>query len=318
MKKQQLDEFASGQKHSQFLQSACWGDFQEKECAVVYRWGILKDGKIVQAIQFFEKKLPFGICYFYAPRIGIKNLKNDELIFLINNIKKTAKDRGAVLFRFDPRNDQSDVKQLIKIKKTIDVQPSKTTILDIGKTEEELLKAMHQKTRYNIRLAERKGVVVNRVGLDRFEDFWHLMEQTVNRDGFRLHNRKYYQDMLECGTGLLTLFFAEHNGKVLAANIVAEFGDMATYVHGASSNEHRNLMAPFLLQWSVIKEMKTKGYKYYDLYGVDEEKWPGVTRFKRGFGGEEIIYPGTFDIIFDPTKYTIYKLARAIRRKIKI
>lgn len=317
--KKELDDFVSQQKHAQFLQSSVWGDFQEKTGNKVFRQGIEHEGKIVFALQFFEKNLPLKMKYLYAPRIGIKYLKDNELLFLFESMREEAKKVGAIFLRFEPRSQATNDKHQMpgdkfQILKTIDVQPSQTIILDLKKTEEELLQAMHPKTRYNIKLAEKKGVTIKKVGLDRFDDFWSLMEQTVERDGFRLHEANYYKKMLSQGEGLLNLYFAEQNGKVLAANIIAKFGDMVTYVHGASSNQDRNLMAPYLLQWEIIREVKREGFKSYDFYGIDEAKWPGVTRFKRGFGGEEIIYPGTFDLVFNQAKYKIYKILRAIRR----
>jgi lipid II:glycine glycyltransferase (peptidoglycan interpeptide bridge formation enzyme) len=121
--------------------------------------------------------------------------------------------------------------------------------------------------------------------------------------------------MVNCKFGLnIKLFLAKHDGKVIAGNIVAFFGDTVTYMHGASSNEFRNLMAPYALQWHCIKLAKQSGYKYYDFYGISDDKWPGVTRFKRGFGGKELEYPGTWDAVFDGVKYKIYGLLRKIRR----
>jgi peptidoglycan pentaglycine glycine transferase (the first glycine) len=153
------------------------------------------------------------------------------------------------------------------------------------------------------------------VGVSDFEKFWSLMSATVNRDGFRLHEKEYYKKMLEVEN--IKLFFAEHQNNILCAGIFSFFGDTAIYLHGASSDENRELMAPHLLQWELIKKAKSLGCKYYDFFGIDEKKWPGVTRFKRGFGGQEMNYPGTFDIIFDKTKYGVYKFLRKIRRLIK-
>ena len=173
---------------------------------------------------------------------------------------------------------------------------------------------MHQKTRYNIRLAEKKGVEVHVGGEKDFEDFWKLMSQTSDRDAFRVHDREYYQKMLAVDHNFIKLFCARYQGKLLAASIVSFFGDTVTYMHGASSNEHREIMAPYALQWQVIKIAQEAGYKYYDFYGINEKKWPGVTRFKLGFGGREIDYPGTFDVALN-WMYRLYKVARWIRRR---
>ena len=122
--------------------------------------------------------------------------------------------------------------------------------------------------------------------------------------------------MLNLDSDSLRLIGAFYKEKLIAVNIVSFFGDMATYVHGASSSENRNLMAPYALQWETIKIAKTQGHKYYDFYGIDENKWPGVTRFKKGFSGEEANYPGTFDSAFNSIQYSIYKILRKLRRMV--
>jgi len=198
--------------------------------------------------------------------------------------------------------------------KTIDVQPSKTLILDLTKSEDELLQAMHQKTRYNIRLAEKKGVKIMEVGANRFEEFWQLLVSSGDRDKFNLHGRSYYQAMLKLANDFVKLFFAEYQGKPLAGSLVTFFGDSATYIHGGSSDKNREIMAPYALHWQIIKQAKQLGYKYYDFHGVDAAKWPGVTRFKMGFGGQVINYPGTFDLVYDTGWYNIYKMVRRVRR----
>jgi len=110
------------------------------------------------------------------------------------------------------------------------------------------------------------------------------------------------------------LYLAEYKDRVIAASLVSFFGNMATYVHGASSSEFRNLMAPHFIQWQAICDAKDKGLAYYDFCGIDSERWPGVTRFKKGFGGEEISYPGTYDLVFDQKFYTAYRFFRKLRR----
>ena len=200
------------------------------------------------------------------------------------------------------------------IQKTIHVQPERTSILNIDDSEEDLLKNMHHKTRYNIKLAEKKGVEIREAKEADLEEWWNIMTETKKRDGFRSHSRSYYKKMLEID--IVHLLIAEFEGKIIAGNIVSFFGDTAVYIHGASSSQYRHLMAPYLLQWQAIKIAQEKGMKYYDFYGIDENKWPGVTRFKKGFGGEEINYPGAFDLIFYPLCYNGYKYVRKIRRLI--
>ena len=316
-KKDLLNGFVAGSKNSQFTQSWEWGEFQESAGHKVLRLGAEEDGELVAVATLIKKKLGMGKNYFYCPRGPVAQVESDKLKvesykFLFENIKDSTRQEKIIFLRFEPdfRLQTSD----FRLQRTLDVQPSKTSILDLSKTEEDLLKAMHQKTRYNIKLAEKKGVIIREGSTEDFEAFWMLMSETKERDGFRVHNKEYYRKMFairNSQSGIrnqeeiradypnsqfqipnpcltINLFLAEYEGRVIAGNIMSFFGDSVTYMHGASSNQYRNVMAPFAMQWHCIRLARALGYRYYDFYGVDESKWPGVTRFKRGFGGTEI------------------------------
>ncbi len=318
--KGQLNNFVGSRKMSQFLQSYEWGEFQEKVSGKVFRIGVEDEGKLVAAATIIKKQLPMGKSYFYCPRGPIVNyqltINNYESIFenLFEEIKRIAKEEGAMFLRFDPPSAYKLKAISYKLNKTIDVQPSKTLVLDLTKLEDDLLINMRQKTRYNIRLAGKKGVKIIEADIKYFDSFWKLLAETTDRDKFRSHGQDYYTEMLKINPNFIKLYVAEYEGKIIAANIISFFGDTVVYMHGASSHESRNVMAPYLLQWYVIRQSKARGFKYYDFYGIDEKKWPGVTRFKKGFSGNEIDYPGTFDLIFDSGWYNIYKMVRRARR----
>lgn len=326
--KKELNDFLNKQEHSSFLQSYEWGEFQKIAGFKIKRIGIEEEGKIMLIATLVEKKLPFGFKYFYCPSGPIvcyefKSRKSEIIEFLFEKIKKTVGNK-CIFLRFEPQFEIINSK--FNIKKTIDIQPSKTLVLDLTKTEEELLKELHQKTRYNIGLAKRKGVEVYEAREDEFDDFWLLMRETGDRDGFRLHSKEYYKKMIgELGFRdkansrkdmNIKLYLGRYKNKAIAASLVSLFGDTATYMHGASSNVNRSIMAPYLIQWETSRAAQKAGYKYYDFYGIDEKKWPGVTRFKKGFGGKEIIWPGTFDLILKGFSYKIYTMIRFVRRKI--
>ncbi len=318
--KEQLDGFVGSQPHSQFLQSWEWGEFQKKVSGKVWRLGVEDGDGLAATAKIIKKSLPMGKNYFYCGRgpvldeLRIKDyeLRIEILKILFQEIEKIAKEEKVMFLRFDPLFKIENLN--FKINQTIDVQPGQTLVLDLTKNEKDLLKEMHTKTRYNIRLAEKKGVKIIEGNSLRFEEFWSLLDQTSGRDKFSPHGRNYYKSMLELSSDFIKLFFAEYEGKAIAAGIFSFFGDSVTYLHGGSANELRNVMAPFLLQWHLIKLAKESGFKYYDFHGVSEEKWPGVTRFKKGFGGEEINYPGTFDLTYDEGWYGIYKMVRKVRR----
>ncbi|MEI7620083.1 MAG: peptidoglycan bridge formation glycyltransferase FemA/FemB family protein [Candidatus Falkowbacteria bacterium] len=279
------------QSEKSFLQSSLWAGLQDKSH--------YPSQKIGESF-FIEKPLFLRKHYLYGSRI-----KADDLSIL-------EKDNQAVFVRFEPNSADWEGKGV----KTIPVQPAKTIILDLTKSEEELLSAMHQKTRYNIRLAEKKGVTVT-IDNSRINEFLALMNQTTERDGFFAHSDGYYRAMAEFDPDFIQLILAEYEGRVIAAGLFCFCAPTAIYMHGASSNEFRNVMAPYLLQWTAIKKAKGMNLKYYDFYGIDEKKWPGVTRFKEGFGGEEINYAGTFDLVLKPFWYFIYRLLRHVRRALK-
>lgn len=325
--KEQLNGFVSAQEHSQFLQSWEWGEFQGKVSGEVLRLGVEDKGKIIATMKAIKKDLPINKYYFYCGRGPVidksRHFSDEEIKEILNllfgEVAKIAVEGGIMFLRFDPippilEDFLTSDSLRFPVEKTIDVQPSKTLILDLNKSEEEILAAMHQKTRYNIKLSEKKGVKAYEGSHKEFEKFWSLLDQTCGRDKFRPHGRFYYQEMLNLEKDFIKLFFAEYEANCLATGIFSFFGDTVTYLHGGSADDSRNVMAPYLLQWNSIKAAKSLGFKYYDFHGINEEKWPGVTRFKKGFGGTEINYPGTYDLIFDQSWYNIYKMMRKIRR----
>lgn len=322
--KKQLNDFVGGEQQAQFLQSWQWGEFQKEVSGIIWRLGVEAGGKLAASAKLVKKRLPMGRSYFYCGRgpviVESEKLKVESILnFLFEEIERIAKQEGVMFLRFEPafkiQNPARPTGGLkFKIIQTLDVQPSKTLILDLTKPEDELLKNMRQKTRYNIRLAEKKGVKIVAAGANRFEEFWQLLTSTGDRDDFNPHGRSYYQAMLKMDSSFIKLFFAEYQSQPLAGNLAVFFGDTATYIHGGSADEKRELMTPYALQWQTIKLAKQLGYKYYDFHGIDEVKWPGVTRFKMGFGGQVINYPGTFDLIYDNGWYNIYKMVRKARR----
>jgi lipid II:glycine glycyltransferase (peptidoglycan interpeptide bridge formation enzyme) len=314
---------------AEFLQSWEWGDILEIEGKEILRVGVIDDNNQILAAATLVKT-PLGLnligsavnyFYWYAPRGPIFNGKspaaNCELEkFLLSEIKKI--DRRAIFLRIEPKGIPADGLGL-PLKKTLDLQPRKTLILDLTPDEEELLSAMNQKTRYNIRLAEKKGVEIVAGAKADFSEFWRLMSLTGDRDNFRLHHSEHYQKLIDSDPdgGFIKLFFARYQNRNIAAGLFCFYGGRATYLHGASDNEFRNVMAPYLLQWFVIKMAKKTGCNYYDFCGIDEKKWPGVTRFKLGFGGRQVEYPGTFDVVFRSTAYYLYNFSRRVIRKLR-
>jgi lipid II:glycine glycyltransferase (peptidoglycan interpeptide bridge formation enzyme) len=306
------NEFIFSFENSQFLQSWQWAEFQKILGRKIFRLGLFENEKILAVALLIKMPLPFLKSYLYCPRGPIFKENNEKVtkIFL-EKIKEIGKKEKSIFLRFEPLNQLPNY-QLQKVK---DVQPSKTILLDLTKSEDEILEEMHPKTRYNIRLAEKRGVRVKISQSDEeIEIFLKILEKTAKRDKFKPHPPFYYRKLLKFDKNFIKLFLAEYQEKIIAGNLMVFFNDTVTYLHGASDNQFRNVMAPYLLHWIAIKEAKRLCFKYYDFWGVDEKKWPGVTRFKKGFvsskTGIEISYPGTFDLAFNKLWYRLYILGK--------
>ena len=200
------------------------------------------------------------------------------------------------------------------------MQPADSLILDLDKPLDQIEAGMHQKTRYNIHLAERKGVqVFESTNEKSLADFLALQSVTAQRDKIKPFPDSYFQQMYQAlvPAGQLSLWRAEFQGSLLAINLMISFGDTVSYNHGASSEEQRNLMAPHLLQWKAIQWAKEKGHSHYDFRGIapdDNPKhaWAGITRFKKGFGGRVVHYVGCYDFVLNSAWYRLYRLGQTL------
>ena len=204
----------------------------------------------------------------------------------------------------------------------VGVQPPDTVVIDLSADEDGLLAAMHRKNRYNIRLAERKGVEVDEADASHLDLWYDLYRRTARRDGIAIHSREYYARLLELprtdGGVDLRLYLARHEGDVLAGIIVVRYSGGATYLYGASSDEKRNLMPNYALQWRAIVDARRDGCAWYDLYGVpptDDPSHPmhGLYRFKCGFGGIRLRRLGCWDVIGRPVGARLFRLAERAR-----
>lgn len=324
--KEELNNFIVQHGDSNFLQSWEWGELQKSLGRDIWRVGIEEAGKLVFSALVIKNRLPLGRNYLYCPRGPlisnfeslILNLELKAWKMFLTRIREISRREGVIFFRFD--YPDSHLPEFLKgkvVQSPKDIQPRSTLILDITGSEEEILAQMKPKTRYNIRLAQRKGVRV-RQGAEQTDlnIFLSLIKETSRRDRFKIHPEFYYQRMVDFlgKEGVLNIFLAELQGKVLAANLVLFWGERTTYLHGASGNANRNVMAPHLLQWEQIREAKRSGRREYDFWGIVSEKeipnWAGITRFKKGFGGREVNYAGTYDFALNHFWYKIYRLFR--------
>jgi lipid II:glycine glycyltransferase (peptidoglycan interpeptide bridge formation enzyme) len=290
------------------LQSYTWGEFQKSLGFKIHRF--MGNSFLNQVI---ELPLAAGKKYLYSAR-GPLGVTEDALIDLKN---LASSDKSIVFARVEP-NEKVNLPRATK-----DTQPTHNWVLDLDKSEEELLISMKGKTRYNINLAQRKGVVIREGGKNDLIEVYKLLLETAGRNGFQLHPQNYYWQIWEIlNPNYIKILIAQYQGKPLAAMILTTFGTTATYLHGGTSVSMKDAMAAYLLHWEAIKISKNLGYKFYDFGGVAPENepnhaWGGISRFKKSFGGFEVVFPGSFELVFSPLWYNIYKNARSLRNLIR-
>jgi lipid II:glycine glycyltransferase (peptidoglycan interpeptide bridge formation enzyme) len=206
------------------------------------------------------------------------------------------------------------------------VQPSTTIQIDLTADEQAILGRMKPKWRYNIRLSEKKGIHVRAGTGSDLSTFYELMQATGRRDRFAIHTRDYYDVAFELLSAAhpVRLLVAEYDGQALGMIFVAASGDEAIYLYGASANAERNRMPNHALHWAAILWAKQRGCRHYDLWGIPEAAGAAdaesnlpdtLYQFKQGFGGRIVRYSGAWDLVVNPTKFNLYRLARRIRAR---
>ncbi len=310
------NDFVAGSAEPSILQSYEWGEFK-----ALFGWKpvrILLEGDRAPAagISVLRREAPLiKHSFFYAPRGPVLDYNNKQLLHdLFERVEKEAERYHAISLKIDPAVSEDDqagrdnLRALGFEKARKQVQPRATFILDLDRDLDALLKSFEEKTRYNIRLAEKKGVVVKEdVSEQGIAVFNQLYKETARRDNFLVHPPVYYQKLREImfPAGLGTNFIAYYEGKPVGAVIILAFGKRIWYMYGASASEYRNVMPNHLLHWEVIKWAKDRGYKEYDLWGIPanpQEGHPlfGVYRFKKGFNGKPVKYIGAYDFPYSP------------------
>lgn len=331
-----------------FLQSKFWGTFKSahgwRQHRFLVRYTACECGSVeclvlIRAFRFGSiAYCPMGLdipLQTAAGTAGVSLEEYEEILALTAQQIKQYLPKNTLCLRFDPPIDfESEdtrnlyIKSLLRKKNfsvaPVAIQPPDTVVLDLRCSQEELLSNMKPKWRYNIRLAEKKGVSVRRGEVSDIDIFYQLYETTARRDGIAVHEKSYYKKLLEQSgdtqnehTPRVTLYIAEYNGEPLAAIITVFSQREAIYLYGASSNFHRNLMPAYLLQWIAVCDAKAYGSAVYDFYGIppnDNENHPmhGLYRFKTGFGGKIIHRPGSIDVPLSPF-YILYIAAERIR-----
>jgi len=333
------DEFVAELPWGHVLQTYRWGHFKAQFGWRAIRLVLTDRQAVVGMAQLLLRRLPLGLCIAYLPRgpvIAPRDLLAREQ--LITRAIAIARENRAIFLKVEPPWSEADdspdwwVAQGLRPAPT--VQPRSTILIDLSGPEEEWLRRMKQKTRYNIRLAARKGVEVREGTYEDLRHFHELMVVTGERDRFAIRDLAYYQKAWEAfaPAGMATLLLATYDGELLAGLMPFACGRTAWYMYGASSNRHRNRMPNHALQWAAMRWAKAHGCTTYDLWGIPDDVgedtggttgakrsgrdalW-GVYRFKQGFGGTVFRTVGAYDAVLSAPLYWAYRRMEAWRRR---
>ena len=315
--------FIQSKPESHLLQSPEWGDLKSS-----FGWYARHIVAGESGAQVLFRSLPLGLKMAYIPLGPI----GDWLPELLPSLDELCRTEGAFILKIEPDHPQDEnlTERLVQagfIPSLQTIQPPRTILVDIDGDESAILGRMKQKTRYNIGLAERKGVQVH--PWDDIAGFAALTQETAERDAFGAHNQAYFQTAYHLfhPPGKCELLVAEVEGEAVAALMVFAQGGRAWYLYGASRSAHREKMPAYLLQWEAIRWARAQGCQVYDLWGIPDADEPhleaqfmnrsdglwGVYRFKRGFGGTVQRTVGTWDRVYRPGAYRLYNLATRLR-----
>jgi lipid II:glycine glycyltransferase (peptidoglycan interpeptide bridge formation enzyme) len=333
-----------------FLQSSMWGEFKSRfdstAKAFLINW---QKGETTETLPLlalcrrFAFAFGLGFSFAYIPWGSLPDFFPAEerakvLAELAIKIKPFL-SKDTAFIRFEPPWHYKDGDEIFKnesimltsagfIKAAATVQPPDTVIVNLSLSCEEILASMKSKWRYNVSLAEKKGVKVKTCGVQDIEVFYNLLKETAARDGIAVHGINYYRTLFEVcekqnkRNQFIRLYAAKHEADIIAAIVVLFRGKEATYLYGASSNNKRNLMAPYALQWKAMQDAKEAGCVNYDLFGIPPNEDPnhpmaGLYRFKTGFGGQIIHRPGSWDYRYKKVMYNLFNKAEALRKKLR-
>lgn len=322
-----FNDYVASQNTGSFLQSWDWGDlqlvFNNKQ---VFRFIVTEGQKILLSAQALKIPLFANQYYLYIPYGPVVTDEFDISVLEFFFAELRNRFPEIVFIRTEPKFIPP--RGLIG-KKTVNIQPGKTIINDLTLPEDEILTEMHNKTRYNIKVAQKHGLIITNQIIDPenehplYKECLNLILETAKRQSYHTHPYSYYDTLIRFfshherkGDISVYLYQALYKNQLLATAIMIDFDATRTYLFGGSSNEYRNVMAPHLLHFQAMIDAKVKGLKHYDFDGVETAsgKEAGFTRFKLGFGGHIVQYAGSHDLVNKTLVYWSYKFLRGLNR----
>ena len=299
------------------------------------RWANFKASQGFEILNIDElfvhkRNLPYGQNFLYLPEISSKYLTAKNM----DEVKKLAKNQDSIFARVEfidqfSKNADKVVRSFKFVKSFEEIQPKWRHIIDISKSEDEILAQMKSKGRYNVRLAQKKQIevisykskVISLSDKEIIQKFHGLVSQTVQREKISGRPLEYFAKMIDnfSDTDYLEIYIASYRGKPLASALISFYDGVASYLYGGSSSEYREVMAPYAMHWRIIQDAKERGMQKYDLLGRskpgdEKSKWAGVTRFKEQFGGEAVEVLGSYDFVVKPILYKLFRMLEKIRR----
>jgi peptidoglycan pentaglycine glycine transferase (the first glycine) len=332
------DAFVAAHPQGSILQTTNWARLKNRFNWAARRVWLKQDGQLVAGAQILFRSAALGLLKMgYIPHGPLVDWQDEEQVaVLFNQIDMACYENRAGLVKMEPLLWQDEMspeqwaafcqrQETMMLAETDTIQPPRTMIVDLRPSPDDILANMKSKTRYNIRLSAKKGVTVRQGGSNDLPLFNQLMTITGQRDGFGVHAPIYYKAFWEIfAPEQAAMFIAEFEERPLAAIIVSAVGNKAVYLYGASSNDERQRMPTYAVQWAAIQWAKERGCTEYDLWGIPDASedeleanftkrsdglW-GVYRFKRGFGGQNRRTVGAVDRIYNKRVHKLYQWRR--------
>lgn len=317
------DDFVAEHANGHLLQSWDWGELKATSGWHPMRLALWDEyaHQMVAAAQILRRTAPLLPLWTghlaYIPKGPVIDWSQEPVCeAFFSQLHALLRKQGAIALRVEPGPEADTSEGVLATgylascctRRTHAIQPLRTIVLDLALDEQTLLAQMKEKWRYNIRLATRKGVTVrDATSIEDLRLWYDLLQVTSQRDQFGVHTFDYYRCAWELfvSSGKARLLLAEHEGRLLAGIFVALFARQGLYLYGASSNEQRQLMPNYLLQWEAIRWTRQQGARLYDFWGIpdtdaEDEAMAGVYRFKRGWGGRVTQFPGAYEQVYRP------------------
>jgi len=331
------DQFCTTHPDGHLLQSTAWGALKSRFGWSDERIALYEKDEIQAGAQVLFRPILAGLTLAYVPKGPLVDWQDEQQCqSLLQALDGLCRSHRAFALKVEPDlpedSDLADRLTRMGFRASPQViQPRRTILVDLAGDEEAILTRMKSKTRYNIRLSERKGVRVRHASKADLPAFNALMLTTGERDGFGVHSAEYYEvahDLLS-SAGLGQLLLAEFKSQPLAGILACACGSKAWYLYGASENAHRAKMPTYAVQWAAMRWARSRGCTSYDLWGVPDEDmetlerdftertdglW-GVYRNKRGYGGTLVRYAGAYDRPYSKVLYRLYGLALNLRAR---